>query len=506
MGREIPFGRGREHRGDRSRRIDSSRPRADPDRRGQTNVVGIVLLVGFVVVGSVGIAVVGSIALEMQRSAVETEHARNSMLAFAHAAETAAFDDGDAAAVGVETFDHGRVEHRNDGRVQVVRVNDSAVLYEESLGSLAYVTDDAEIAYQGGGLWRSDGDATVSLSSPPVERRDGRLAFSIVHLAGEPFRSDSFEGTVRRPSPPTGVDIGPAGDAPAGRTVAAGTTVRVEIASAYCDGWERELEETIPERIVERCSDGRDDRVRVELEVPPRIDGVDGAVIADEIDVHQSAPPIEGDVRAGSVDEEKVNGTVYGDGYEYASVDDRIDAAIDECEGAFEELDREVSEPGLHCTDEITDTHEFDATDGAITVVVRGSIGDPNYQDDLRVEGDNPVTILVAGDLHARGNAAIGTEADPSRLRLLFSSDSDVTTARGGPTLAALVYAPDSTVSFRGNPTLEGSVVGERVEIDDIDPGRVAYHESIGGVAFRPGVGTPLRSVDVTAYELALEE
>ena len=505
MGREVPIGRDREHSGNRSRRIDSSRPGTDADRRGQTNVVGIVLLVGFVVVGSVGIVVVGSIALETQRSAVETEHARHSMLEFAHTAETAVFDD-DAATVGIETFDHGHVERRNDGRVRVVRANDSAVLYEESLGTLAYVTDDAEIAYQGGGLWRSDGDGTATLSSPSVERRDGRVQFSIVRLTGGAFRSDSVDGTVRRTSPPTGVDIDPA-DEPAGRTVAdAGTTVRVEVTSAYCDGWERELEATLRGRIVERCSDGREDRVRVELEIPPRIDGIDGTVIAEEIDVHESAPAIEGDVRAASVDEEKVNGTVHDGGYEYASVDDRIDDAIAECDGAFEDLDRAVSEPGLHCTDELTGTHEFDTTDGEITVVVRGSIGDPNYQRDLRIEGENPVTILTDGDLHARGDAAIGNESDPSRLRLLFSSDGEVTTAKGGPTISALVYAPDSTVSFRGNPTLEGSVVGDRVEIDNINPGAVSYHESIDGVAFRPGIGPKPRSVHVTAHELAIDE
>ena len=503
MGREFRSGRERESGRDRLRRVDPPEPGAESGSRAQTNVLGIVLLVGLVAVGSVGIVVLGSIALDTQRAAVETEHARNSMFEFAHTAETVTFDTGEASAVAFRTFDHGHVAARNDGHIRVVDANDSnEVLYEESLGSLAYVTDDTEIAYQGGGLWRNDGDGTVSLSAPPIERRDGRLQFTIVRLTGDEFRSDSFDGTVRRASRPTAV--GPVDAEPADRA-AEGRTVRVEIASDYCDGWERELEETNAGRVVERCSDDRANRLRFELEVPPRIGGIDGTIVADEINIHESAPEIDGDVRAGSVDEEKVNGTVYDDGYEYASVDEQIDAAVAECDGAFEELDRELSEPGLHCTDELTGTHEFDTADGEITVVVRDSIGDPNYQGDLRVEGDNPVTILAAGDLHARGDASIGNESDPSRLRLLFSSDSEVTTARGGPTISALIYAPDSTVSFRGNPTLEGSVVGDRVDVENINPGAISYHESIDDVAFRPGTGPSLRSVQITAHELAID-
>ncbi|MFC4542997.1 hypothetical protein ACFO5R_13800 [Halosolutus amylolyticus] len=460
---------------------------------------------GLVAVASVGIVMLGSTALDARETTAETERAEGSMLEFTHAAKTAAITGQRSTTVTLGPFDHGSVETRpDDGRVRITHVTDSEeVLYDASLGTIAYVDGETEIAAQGGGLWRREGDDVVSLSSPGVEYRDGTLSVPVVHVTGDGVHGRSSDVAVTRSSSPTTIDR-PDRD---GDRFHASADVRIEIESAYCEGWERDLEAAVPGSVVERCSEGQPGRLRIELTEPTTIRSIESAVVAHEIDVHRDAPPIEGDVRTAAVDDDRVDGTVHDTGYDAPSVDDAVDAMVDRCaDEGFESLPEEVTEPGRYCVDTIDDGHTIDTSAGAVEIVVRDSIGDPNYQEDLRVEGENDLTIYVDGDLSARGNAVIGNESDPSRTRLLFSADGSVTTANGNPTIAALVYAPDSTVSVQGNPTIDGSIVAQRVEIDNIRPGVVRYDDRIAGVDTTPGPGPHLRYLDATAYELSIDD
>ncbi|WP_265108753.1 DUF7289 family protein [Halosolutus halophilus] len=505
MGRVVRRDRPDDRRSDETGEYSSEGSASGIGSRGQVHVLGMVLLVGAVAVASVGIVLLGSTALDTRETAVETERAEESLLEFTHAAETAAVTGQRSSSVSLGPFDHGSVETTpDDGRVRVTHVTDSeAVLYDASLGTVAYVDGDTEIAYQGGGLWRREGNGTVLLSDPAVDYRDGTLTIPVVRVTGDGVQGRSIDASVTRSRSPTRIDL-PDHDAARGHATG---DLRIEIESAYCDGWERELEATVPGSVVERCSDGQPGRVRIELAVPRTIDPVDSAVVAHEIDIHRNAPPIEGDVRTGAVDEDRVNGSVIDAGYEYPSVDGRVAELVDRCEDqGFEDLPDEVTEPGRYCVDSIDDAHTFDTAAGDIEVVVRDSIGDPNYRDELRFEGENDLTIYVDGDLSARGNAVIGNESDPSRTRLLFSADGTATTANGDPTIAALLYAPDSTVSLQGNPTIDGSIVAERVEIDNIEPGVVRYDDRIAGVGLAPGPGPRLRYLDATAYELSIDD
>lgn len=475
-------------------------------RRAQVHVLGFVLLLGIVATGSIAIVLLGTAGLDAYETAAEVESAEGALVEFAHAAETATIA-GDPVPVSVGAFDRGTVETRGDaGQIRVLHETDSGTeeLHSEPLGTLRYVDGDTEIAYQGGGVWRSDGNGSVPVSSPALEYREGTLTFSIAQLADTETRGNSFSGSVRQSDSATTLDLRE--DDP---TVPRGGTgdVRIQIESAHCDGWEQEIDATIPGSLTERCSEGNTDRVEFELTVPPTVDTVDSAVVAHEIDVHPNAPQIDGDVRTASIDEDRVNGTVIDGGYDYPSIDETVSELVADCETeGVEELPEEVTEPGRYCVDSIDDDHTFDTSAGDIQVVVRDSIGDPNYQGRLDVEGEHNLTIVVDGDLDVRGNAVIGNETDPSRTRLLFSADSTVTTANGSPTIAALLYAPDSTVSAQGNPTIDGSIVADRVEIGNVQPGGVGYDDRISGVEISPSPGPPLYYLDVTASELTIDD
>ncbi|QLG49222.1 DUF7289 family protein [Natrinema halophilum] len=475
-------------------------------RRGQTHVLGIVLLIGIVVTGSAAVVLFGVTGLDAYESAAEIERAERSLLEFTHATHTAMGISGESVPITLGSVDHGSVETDEDvGRLRITfeSASGTEVLYDEPLGAHRYVNADTEIAYQGGGLWRSDGNGSVPVSSPPLEYRDGTLTFSAVRVTARGNRRGDVDGVVRQSRPPTSVDLRER-DRAVGRQ---GGVVRIDVESAYCDGWEREIGEAVPGRVTEGCSEGRPDRVRFGLTVPPAIGTVDSAIAARVVDVHRNAPPIEGVVRAETVDEDRVDGRVFESGYDYPSADAYVEALVENCQATeFDDLEGEISEPGRYCVDTIDDDLTFDTSEGDIEVVVRDAIGDPNYEEEIRVEGENDLTIAVDGPISARADAVIGNESDPGQTQLLVSADGTVTTASGGPTVAALVYAPDSNVSVQGNPTIEGSIVADHVDVGNIRPGVIAYDGRIAATDVVSESGSPLRYFDVSAYELSIDD
>ncbi|MFC7213480.1 hypothetical protein ACFQO4_05200 [Saliphagus sp. GCM10025334] len=142
--------------------------------RAQTEVLGVVLLFGMVLVGATAIATVGVSGLELVQDEAETERDRLEMQTVAH--EIASLGDGDRQAVGVEES-YDRVE---GGRL-VISV-DGQEVYNESMGRL--VTDG--LVYEGG-LVVQDGRA---IRDPAVETRGRATQITVPRLAGETFSGD----------------------------------------------------------------------------------------------------------------------------------------------------------------------------------------------------------------------------------------------------------------------------------------------------------------------------
>ncbi len=403
--------------------------------RGQAHVLGLVLLIGAVAVASVGIIMLGSSGLETQQTTIEAEYAEQSLLEFAHSAETTATTGHGPSDVSFGPFDHGHVAMRDDaGRVTITRVNSSGsdeVLYDEPLGTLAYGNEDTEIAYQGGGVWRTDGAGAVMVSAPGIEYRDGTLTFPLVQLGGDRVGGNVVDGTVRQAATPTQIAL--------------------------------------------------DDR-----------SGHDRGSVTGNARA-----------RSGSIDEWMVSGTVSHENYDYPSADEEIDRALEACD-EFKELDEDVTEQGVHCTDEIDSGHHFDTSNGDIAVVVRKSF-DLSGSDSISVTGNNDLTIYAGEDLDVKGSAVIGNASDPSQTQLVFSSGSTVETVSGSPEINALLYAPESTVDIKGTPTIVGTAVGDEVTIHDV-AAEIRGDESLATLEYIPGAGPRVPYATVTAYEAELDD
>ncbi|MFD1563429.1 hypothetical protein ACFR99_07700 [Haloarchaeobius amylolyticus] len=477
--------------------------------RGQAHVLGLVLLIGAVAVASIGIVVLGSSSLETQQTTIEAEYAEQSLLEFAHTAETTVVTDRGPSDVSLGPFDRGHVTMRDDaGRVTITRVNGSGsdeVLYNEPLGTLAYVNDDTEIAYQGGGVWRTDGAGAAMVSAPGIEYRDGTLTFPLVQLGGDRVGGNAIDGTVRQAATPTQIAL----DDRSGHDRGSVTT-RIDVESEYCDAWERELEDSLEGSVIEGCEEGEPQRVRIQLLTSENGRSLGGAVIGETVTANPNGGSgkhlIDGDVRAGTItiDESMVNGTLSHENYDYPSADEEIDRALEACD-EYGELNGTVTQPGVHCVNEIDSNHHFDTSNGDIDVVVRESFDLPHGNGNLSVTGSNDLTIYADTGFEVRGNAAIGNESNASQTRLVFSSKSTVQTASGTPEINALLYAPESTVTLNGTPTVVGTVVGDEVSLGSAAV-EIRDDGSLTTLEYIPGAGPRVPYATVTAYEAKLDD
>jgi hypothetical protein len=160
------------------------------DASGQSETFGVILLLGITVVGTTAIIALGSQALTQTESAGKlqrTEHtmtlldSRSAMVAMGESdMQTVTFSGGGSANFSVnEDTGYIKIVHANYSE------NDSKeVLYNESLGHFKYKNGDTEIAYQGGGVWRTVGNDTLMVSQPEFHYRGQTLTFPIVQIKG----------------------------------------------------------------------------------------------------------------------------------------------------------------------------------------------------------------------------------------------------------------------------------------------------------------------------------
>jgi hypothetical protein len=175
----------------------TSRSPGDSSRsRGQSNVIGLVLVVGLTVLGITGLMLFGSNALMDARTQSEigaAEHAltqldsRFSLVALGSAERQGASVnlqsgssmtvDGDAGWMNVSVY------NRTSNEVETVILN-------TTLGAIRYENDGTTVAYQGGGVWkRSDGGGSVMVSPPEFHYRtrsgdDPTLTLPLVVVRG----------------------------------------------------------------------------------------------------------------------------------------------------------------------------------------------------------------------------------------------------------------------------------------------------------------------------------
>jgi hypothetical protein len=171
--------------------------------RGQSEVLAVVLLFGLTVLGTVTIVAVGSDSLDQTETEAELQRAEHAMTTFDSESVLVALDESEVKRVPLGDSGGGQYSVSEDaGWIRVTHHNHtssgstSETIYNRTLGAVTYRNDGRTIAYQGGGVWRSDGEGSVMVSPPEFHYRSETLTLSSIHVRGSGHVSGTAHATV----------------------------------------------------------------------------------------------------------------------------------------------------------------------------------------------------------------------------------------------------------------------------------------------------------------------
>jgi len=250
-------------------------------RRGQSNLVGFVLLIGMVVVAAsvtlyFGAAMMGDLTDEIQGQDAEQTmrevDSRLSEVAFSDNLEhTLAFDPNEDQSVRIA--DDARMLIELDG-------GPTCEPFVIPMGSLHYESDGySTVSYQGGGIWKQTASGNVMVSPPNMVYKDGTLTFPSVNINGsaggqvETLQASKDLGYSRERSREYSETM-------ANCSNASQMTVTVE--SQYADVWGAYLESEVSKNATYDLNNANPDNDSVTVTIS---EGVDFGVGDDESEI-----------------------------------------------------------------------------------------------------------------------------------------------------------------------------------------------------------------------------
>ena len=427
--------------------------------RAVSNPVGIVLILG-ITIASVGVLFgVGGTVVSDTRADAERSQMENSMSGFSSKASLVGLGEASDQRFSLGRASEGDVTVDPDAGKVTLFLNRTGEQKEElnstSLGAVVYQSGGTEVAYQGGGVWKRQGDFSRMISPPEYHYQLETLTFPIMTVSGDGHSSGNVAGTVQTGS--SSNDWFPIrGDEERSNPLGDGT-ISVEIESRYCTGWETFFQDRSQSILEQTCAEGDPNTVEVDLVVPFEI-GSDRPVKARSID------PGTGNSEVPEDWEEDVIAP---------SISPEVDSQIGNCEGAEENCDDLPSSGtisdgtywsnGSHAFD---GTVTFDTTDGDVTAVVDGNL---DLDNDIEIDGDGSVVVYVKGDVDAQPQE-FNIDGGADQLAILVHSDADSVDLRGNTEYTGVIYAPRSEIIVNGNTQVTGALVGSTVDINGQPP------------------------------------
>jgi hypothetical protein len=257
--------------------------------RAQSSPIGIILILGITLTGAVGLAVFGGAALDDAQQDSRVGQAEQSMTQFDSQAAQVALGGSDSQRVQFGSNSGQYSVDEDAGRVKLIHKNwnDSNAtdheyeIYNASLGAVVYESGDSELAYQGGGVWRTDADGDARLVSPPeFHYRRATLTFPIVRITGDSSVSGSASGRISRVETANRIFVNESETYPDGSTKLLNPVqngnMTVEITSRYCDGWREYFQERTDGTVSDCDSDGTVTAQLVTLGTQGAFDILDG--------------------------------------------------------------------------------------------------------------------------------------------------------------------------------------------------------------------------------------
>ncbi|MFB6132413.1 MAG: hypothetical protein ABEJ44_03280 [Halanaeroarchaeum sp.] len=218
-----------------------------PGNRSQSETLGVVLLLGMTVISVGALAVFGSVAIHDARHSIDVQSAEHALSQLDSKVSLVALGTARRQSIDLGRGRQGTFTvHPDAGRIVVTHVNYSGgkdyEIYNESLGEIRYVSGGTTLAYQGGGVWRSQsGGGSTMISTPEMHFRDMTLTMPIIRITGNGSISGSATAEISsttgpRPIYPNSSRTYPDTTRPLANPVENGT-VRITVQSAYYRAW-----------------------------------------------------------------------------------------------------------------------------------------------------------------------------------------------------------------------------------------------------------------------------
>jgi hypothetical protein len=170
-------------RGGRERRRDAS--------RGQAETIGVVLILAMTLIGATVALAFGATGLDAARINAQEGGVEHAMTQLDSRSAMVALGDSDTQRVRLSASGQGGYRVDPDaGWINVTHSDydgngNDTTLYNESLGVLVYERDDKLVAYQGGGVWQTEGDNSTMISPPEFHYQSATLTLPVIRVRGD---------------------------------------------------------------------------------------------------------------------------------------------------------------------------------------------------------------------------------------------------------------------------------------------------------------------------------
>ncbi|PSQ57481.1 hypothetical protein BRD22_01940 [Halobacteriales archaeon SW_8_68_21] len=212
--------------------------------RAQSEVLGTVLLLGLTVTVVGTTVALGGAALNDSQRTADLQRAEGAMVQLDSKASLVAHGGSPSQRVSFGSGG-GDVDVDHDaGRMVVAENGTGDEILNASLGALVYERDGTRIAYQGGGVWRSDGNRSRMVSAPEFHYRGETLTVPLVTVSENATVDGDDVILTSEGSPKRHVARNPVLD-----------DIRVTVTGDYHEGWAAFFESRTDARIVDRGDD-----------------------------------------------------------------------------------------------------------------------------------------------------------------------------------------------------------------------------------------------------------
>lgn len=215
--------------------------------RGQTETLGVVLLIGLTVISVAAMASFGGAVIDQTQDSVDVQRSEVAMTQLDAAAAAVAIGRTDHDTVPLGRTSGGTYDVRPDtGRIVITHHNyddtgDSVELYNRSLGQVRYENDGTVLAYEGGGVWQMGPSGGTTMISPPAFDYNGdTLSMPVIRVDGSGSSAGATNAEIAREGSrtvyPTENRTYPGTEATL-RNPTRNGTITIEVRSEFYESW-----------------------------------------------------------------------------------------------------------------------------------------------------------------------------------------------------------------------------------------------------------------------------